>query len=1292
MHNGYHGYHVPNTNSDHNNNSKIPSKSVPSYVSVRLDNRYIHCLVDTGAAYSLCSKSIIPQDAVINDSPIKLKGVTGTPLHVVGSTIIILNFNGETVSVNFIVVSHIDNDIILGRDFLAEHECNISFKNLTLTVNNTKIPMIKPCRIPHTHSLNVGRTLVIPPKSVSLVRCNMSFMLTPKQKRRKYLSATGIFVPRNSIHHGNLTSGSGFYNSSKGIVNVMFHNNSCNSVEISRGTHVGTFDTVSSDFVNSLNNCYRLHSRSIVSKDSDIVNTVNIDDKQRWTGNNIENLYNALNLHNIEHLNQEQLEQAKALISDYRNIFSENDQDIGSTDLMQQTIILDTQIPIRAKYRNIPLAHREAAEREIKQLLDLGVIQLSESPYHSPSFLMKKPNGSFRVLTDFRLLNKHVIRSFAKVPSLESMSACWKGCKYFSKMDFIKGFYQCNLAPECTKYTATCIPGVAFFEYLKSPLGLSSSPGFFQSLVEKMMMGLKGSVCVCYLDDILSGSTTFEGMLSNLRQIFERISHSKMLLSPKKVELFKLELKFLGIRLSEKGLSVCPDKLEAIDKMLPPKNAKGIKSFLGMTGFFRRWIKSYAQIAAPLTSLLKKDAPFNWGKEQQNAWVSLKKKLTECPTLLHPDVNKTFTLMTDSSDYAIGAILCQNDSQGKLHPVSFASKVLTSAEQNWSIVQKELFSLKFFIEKFKSYLLNQEFEVLVDNSALLHLDSFKHSDNKRLWRWFEVLQNYKFNVTLKPSKQNPSDGPSRLVRSNDPNLQCLPERAEVRVNVVTEENPKILNISNQLVPYNDETIKQAQQQDPVINMTMKWVTDNKRPDSSIGLAPDEKTYYNSFKRLSIVDGLLYRSWESTTNHNQTQLLCIPQALQENIIDICHTIPMSAHYGKEKTVKKLTSRFYFPKLQQKVDLFINNCHLCLKKATNHKHPKAPLKPFVTSYPNEVLQIDILESLPSSNGYHAILTMTDRFTLYAEAVPLRNTKVETICRAVLNHYITRHGIPTAIHSDRGANIHSADLIQALYKLMGIEKTASSAYRPQGHGGIERFNRTLKDLLWAFCQENPRNWLYTLDQVLFAYRTTVHSTTGYSPFFLRYGVHPRLPVDIITGSHPPDIVKSSQSQFARDLYYKLHQVYAFVRNHTRTKQISMKKQHDRNSHVVEYKPQDWVYVWKPAPKDCDFRKFYDHFRGPCQIDSKITEYTYKILLPNGKHDIVHMDKLRLAKTPNVITPPIVPSNQQTADNNYGNAADRSLIIIHNPTPVNVRHSSRPRIGVERLNYDQGFRQLNH
>lgn len=1269
------------------------------YVAVNIGPLVVNCLVDTGAAYSLCSERVIPPDTVISPTSIRLKGVTGTPLQVIGQISVPIKFGNTQKPIQLVVVKELNHQMILGRDFMSTTGCQINFKNLTLSVDDEDMPLIKASHKPIKHALVASSMHSVKPNTVALIKCKL-VRRNPKRSKehvQSYISTTGIVHPKAI----KITSSSGFYNSNRGSLHVLVCNETDKDVVFHRNSKIGTFETVSEDFVNNINHCLRAHAhrRDNMSKQS-TVNSVDREhtlNHERWSGNHINRLFELLKLDDLNtHLTAEQVEQVKLLVREFKDIFSEGENDIGCTDMMEQTIVLDTQVPIRAKYRNIPLAHRQAAEKEVKRLLDLGVIQYSESPYHSPSFLQRKPDGSFRILTDFRLLNSHVVRSYQSVPSVEMMSSCWKGCKFYSKMDFIKGFYQCKLDPKSRKYTATCIPGVAFFEYCKTPLGLSSSPGFFQSLVQRMMEGLKFSEVVAYLDDLLSGSPTFEGMLSNLRLIFERILISKMLLSPKKVELFKTKLNFLGVTLSEAGVSVCADKLDAVCKMLPPKSAKGIKSFLGMTGFFRKFIKNYAKIAAPLTRLLKKEATFVWGEEQQTAWEALKHALTVAPTLIHPDVNKQFTLMTDSSSYAIGSILCQRNDKGDLQPVAFASKVLTDAEQKWSIVQKELFSLKYFCEKFKTYLLNQKFEAIVDNAALLHLDSFKHSDNKRLWRWFETLQNYDFTVTLHPSKANPSDGPSRLVRKDDPGLSYLPERAEVSVNLVSNITPerdgKIINEASELVPWSDNSILSAQQSDTTIKSVISWIELGRRPESSRDLSPDEKTYFNSFDRLSLINGLLHRTWDNTTDKNVVNLLCIPQSLQDRTIALCHDVPMSGHYGKNKTVSKLTSRFYFPKLRHKVELYIDNCNTCLKKAKNRKTPKAPLKPFVASYPNDVVQIDIVESLPPVNGYHAILTIIDRFTMYAEAIPLRSTTVDVVARAVLNHYISRHGIPTAIHSDRGGSVHTADLIQALYKLMGIEKTVTTAYRPQSNGGVERFNGTLKGLLWSYCQENPRNWLACLDQVLFAYRTTVHSSTGYSPFFLRYGTHPRLPVDVIAGTNPPNLENKAQNKYARDLYYKLHDVYAYVRKHLNAKQLSMKKQFDRSSHTVHFKIGEFVYVWKPAPAGCNHRKFYDHYKGPFKILSKMTEYTYKIDLGNNKCDVVHMEKLRKAKPP-VSTAPQVPDIRVHDNKNHSldpqsEEAEQEVIFRNLPSgrPTRVRNP------VRRLGYNRSFVQTEN
>ena len=268
-------------------------------------------------------------------------------------------------------------------------------------------------------------------------------------------------------------------------------------------------------------------------------------------------------------------------------------------------------------------------------------------------------------------------------------------------------------------------------------------------------------------------------MMDNMRAIFERIRGGKMLLNPKKCDFFQESIIFLGYQLDSRGLHPCKEKVEAILKMAPPSNLKGVRSFLGLSGFYRKFIRQYSTIALPLTKMTKKGSFFNWTNEAKLAWETIKQRLSEAPILVHPDMTKRFTIITDSSSYAVGAILAQADEDGKLHPVSYGSAVLSESQQKWPIWQKELYSLVHFCEKYRSFLLTEEFDVIVDNTALLHMDKLKSVKNNRIWRWLESLEQFRFKITYQPSKQNPSDALSRLPQTDDPLLSELPPNSEV---------------------------------------------------------------------------------------------------------------------------------------------------------------------------------------------------------------------------------------------------------------------------------------------------------------------------------------------------------------------------------------------------------------------------------------------------------------------------------------------------------------------------------
>ena len=946
---------------------------------------------------------------------------------------------------------------------------------------------------------------------------------------------------------------------------------------------------------------------------------------------------------------------------------------MGTTDLDEHDIILNDNTPVRGKYYNVPLALKAKAESEVKRLMDLRIIEPSHSPYHSPSFCMIKKDGSIRILTDYRLLNKKILRTSAPVPALQDLVALWRGCHFYTTLDFQKGFFQTPLSKRSRDYTATSLPGIAFFQYLKSPMGLSSSPGFFQSIIERLLLGIKQSKCVAFLDDILSASKTASQHIACLREIFQRIRKSKMLLKPEKCKIFRTKLTYLGHILSVDGISTCPKKTEAIEKMAPPKNVKGIKSFLGLSGFYRRFIKDYAKIVEPLSSMTKKNAKFEWNSNADNAWKTVKSKLTCNPILVHPDLSKEYCLIFDASSYAIGSILCQKGEDGLLHPIRYGSSILSEAQRKWSTVQKELYSLVHFCEKFENYLINTKFHAITDNKALLHLDTFRNK-NDRLWRWFEILQKFEFTISHSPSKQNPSDALSRLPKLNDKLINTLPSNAEahapnsdshIAAQVATSlqgtDDSSHTSPHIPTIEYSTDKIQTAQVNDITISTVKAWIIAQTVPKTTEGLSPDQKIYRSSFNRLKVVDDVLLRSWEVKTCENPQWLVCVPDSLQEEMINLCHNPPTSGHLGAVKTLQRIRTAFYFPKMELKTKLHVAACHVCLKRRRPHKNLKAPIKPFAGMYPGEIVFMDIMESLPVTNGYKSILIIIDSFTKWPECIPLRSTKTEYIARALLNTWVSRQGIMDQLHSDRGGNVDSAHILQALYKMLGIHKTANIAYRPQTDGTAERMVGTLKGMLWKYCQSNPHNWVNCLDQVLFAYRTSVHSATGFSPFFMDKGRLPQLPMHILMGASPRALMGEYYSEAAHALYSKLRKAYNTARDHLKTKQVSAKKYHDVDVSVQDFISGEWVYIWKPAPKECDYRKFYDHWRGPFEVTEKVTSHSYKIKLAENKYDMVHMELMKAAPPPSpentrnsdkIETRAITPSQPNVDDNSDGDS----------------------------------------
>lgn len=1203
-------------------------------------NDLFYALADTGSPVTIVSYDLIPKDLLSTISPVQtnLIGANGSSLDVVGKLPIDFYFPTHFKSkfnCSAIIAKNVCENILLGSDFLSDNNCVLDFSNLTMTVNNFSIPLLKidsNTSRNKTFKVNITKTIVIPPHTkVDNVQCSL------KCKRKKissYHTFSGIVTPAENLlsKKFGISSPSFLTNFNKGKGYIQISNTNDFPITLYRNQTFGILEKLQQHTVNHLQESLLQYQNSIHvnSVHDDDIKPSNQDTSTPDSLNNVKlnNLFDKLKIQEMTHLSSEQKFELKDLITKYQHIFYDEDKGLPAANLPEHEIVLDTDKPLRTPYRQIPLALKPHAVKLIQDMMDKDIIEPARSsPYHSPAFVIKR-NNKFRVIVDYRLVNSHVIRNYQPLPSIDNITSMWSGCKYWSSIDLHSAYFQINLSKKSRPITAASIPGVSYFQFKRVPLGISSAVGYFQGLIESTLLGVN---CVNYMDDIATGAVSFSSMMQNIESIFQRLSEVGLLLKPEKTKLFQKQMTYLGYMLNESGVQVDPSKTDAVTKMCVPKNKKQVRSFVGFCSFYRKFIKGYSDIVKPLTNLFQKDVKFVWGESQQIAFDTIRQKLVEAPILQYPNLDKKFYLTCDASSTGIACVLQQeSDHDHKtLLPIAFASNVLTATQQKWSTFQRELYAMKFYCSKFKHFLLGKKFTIRTDNMAVVHWSTFKEFDNPKLWRWFVSLSQFDFDVVHIPSSKNESDGPSRIGRSNDP-LTNEPSDSNYEQQVNFVKNNPITKSQVSLIDI--DKLKAAQDADYTLNEVILWVKAGKKPELDRKVqkfSPDKKVYYNSFNRLKLKDGILFRSWERLDNEMPDDLICIPKSMTEDIIKICHDLPSGGHLGKPKTLAKLQSRFYWPKMSLQVSLYIDACTTCLKKSQRIK-PKSPLQPFNGTSPNDIMQFDLLENMPSNpQSFRSILVMVDRFTGWVEAVPLRDTKAPTIAKAILNHWVASHGVPIQTHSDRGPQFTS-EVMNIVFQLIGVHQTFTCAYRPMSDGAAEAMVKVVKNLLKGFCMENPTKWPDLLQQCLFAYRTSKNGSTGYSPFFLHRGHACRIPMDILLKTFN---VKrfSNRAEYAYDLYKTLSQTYDFVEQHLNKNREFMKTSYDKRSRVTPYKVGDFVYVWRPRPPH-NKNKFFNHYFGPFKIVKLITDYTYKIDVGSKSrmHDIVPHDLLRLASSP--------------------------------------------------------------
>ena len=735
------------------------------------------------------------------------------------------------------------------------------------------------------------------------------------------------------------------------------------------------------------------------------------------------------------------------------------------------------------------------------------------------------------------------------------------------------------------------------------PFGLCNAPATFQRLMERAMGDLNLRDCLIYLDDIIIFSDTFDTHLDRLEAVFQRIHTYNLKLKASKCEFFKSQVTYLGHVVSEDGIKTDPYKTSVLGNWPVPRCVKDVRKFLGFTGYYRRFIKGFAAIVRPLNDLLvghstkkasktKKKTPFKWEEPQQQAFDRIIEKLSNPPVLAYADYRKPFKLHTDASVSGLGAVLYQQQ-DGIDRVIAYASRSLKPSERNYPAHKLEFLALKWAItDKFHDYLYGTSFEVVTDNNPLTYvlttakLDATGH-------RWVAALSNYNFSLTYRSGKLNKdADGLSRLAESSEPEHVLYPDVLKAvlntcqvdRAELPLAESTLIARSLSQIVPSEDtpadmsETSalnltdwNKGQSNDNILSRLKALVSFGQKPNKTDVTKehPSVRRYLRDWSKFSLKDGVLYRT--TTLDGQMYNQILVPTAIKDFVLKSLHDD--MGHQGRDRTSWLVKTRFFWLGMDEDIAGKVRLCDRCIRQKTQPA-PAAELVNITSSAPMELVCIDYLSLETSKGGFENILVITDHFTRYAQAVPTKNQTARTTARILFDHFFAYYGFPSKLHSDKAQNFESK-VIQHLCRVAGIKKTRTTPYHPMGNGQVERFNQTLLRMLGTLDPAKKSDWKSYVLPLVHAYNATKHDSTGFSPFYLMFGRHPRLAVDAFLGIEPITESGKDQTEYVRKFQSRLAFAYQKATEEARRQAERYKSYYDQNVRENQIEVGDRVLI---------------------------------------------------------------------------------------------------------------------
>lgn len=837
-------------------------------------------------------------------------------------------------------------------------------------------------------------------------------------------------------------------------------------------------------------------------------------------------------------------------------------------------IRLTSEDPISYSPRRLSYADKKIVNENIDDLLEKGIIRPSNSPFAFNVVPVPKKDGTKRVCVDYKPLNKRMIRDSFPLPNIDDCLERLEGKQFFSSLDLKSGFHQVKMAEDSIQYTAFVTP-YGQYEYLFMPFGLRNGPGVFQRFVNFVLADFirEGSVFV-FADDITLASKSMPEHLNLLKRVLYRLAEYRLVINSTKCKFCYSEIEVLGFTINSKGSRPSRRHLEAIQRMVPPRNVEHIKKILGLFSFFRRYIKSYSAISAPIRNLTKPDVPFNWTDECQKIFENLKKQLISTPVLALYNPTRETELHCDASSKGFGGILFQRQDDGKMHPIAYFSKSTSASEVMLHSYELETLAIVYSVERFRHYLEGIQFRIITDCEALVQTLN-RQKTTPKIARWALSLDRFDFTIKHR----------SGILMGHVDTLSRYP-MAQIEVDGdsngrIALIDPTDVDVQLQILQNRDDTIVQLR----------------------------EKLENGTVENYLLEEGLVYRQ-----KSGEKALLYVPKEMEQSVIRQAHD--KTCHMGVDKCLDQIRMHYWFPKIKEKLEHFIRNCIQCVTHSipphctyrTLHNIPKKPV-------PFDTVHIDHFGPLPSliSKKKH-ILLVIDAFTKHTKlyAVKSTDTKEVAVCLETYFEYYSR---PRRIISDRGSAFKSNEFHTYLDE-QNIEHVKIATASPQANGQVERVNRTLKAMLAKTTEPiQHSDWSKMLRKVEFAINNSVQSSTKQTPCTLLYGVAQRgCEIDVLTEY----LDEKSQCDDSPKLD-TLRMIAAENIEKAQKKNLSWYEK-NKKPHV-QFEMGDYVMIRNVDTTIGTNKKFIPKFRGPYLVHKK---------LPNDRYVIRDIENCQVTQIP--------------------------------------------------------------